>query len=1306
MMNQKLTQLLRGRFGGAANIAGIRYQLLYSVLRAFDLCQADAPDAVVLEGIEDVDLQGLSLGNLYIQVKWSSSKQGLGWLKQKKLLERFVEAYLVDPHAHFLVVTNFGFKGGLATFAQYCNESRVDLPRRLRKDLLQICRSAGLPQEAFGQLLCRISFQQMSKEQVFREARAAIIKCFDVAAGNEELYLMALLSEVADRATRRTFLSKEDLEAMRLRIQDWIGLGPVNPAVQQGLIVPLVFEIEPHPEDYYEGKNARPGHIVAGLDAPRPDWIRQIEDVFSRVRVCVLRTSSGQGKSTLLYRYAYEHYHPDTTFILKTFNDENMLGPFRQFLQGRLTLGLPLLVLIDNLSFSTRYWHRLVGELAGEDVFFLIATREEDWYRYAEGESKFVWETIMPEMSLDEARRIFACFQRQGKIASNVPSAEWAYEQVTERRLLIEFVYLITQGQMLAERLEDQIRAMDRLQEDPAKLQVLRLVSAAQSYGARIRVSDILALVYFQGDPQAALASLEREYILRTDGYYEGLHFIRSEHLVKLLHDPVPLEQTLSQLIPVLDIENLEPLITNAFASPKLDHEELLKALVERARGENVAFINRCLEALFYADETLYFYQHKELFDRAFQLAGPSALFMMSGSTLPAADLDIVGEMAELFGNRTPHILEMRDMAGRFTPRGELGHERLGAGFLQRIEPSLNEENLLADLGQVADLATWYAFYRVDSPSIRQALDGQAWEPKVYTSSRDAAAVFLKALFQLVPARYREFLRADKERLFGYFKVLTETPTIQEEDQDIRIEFIVDESSEVSPHDQALSRLQRLHQFFPVYEHYCSKGLYPATVNMEIPVDDTRKAIPADTLQRSLDAKRNSIYMKIVDNHYAAKLIHDWAEHWNQVRRQALALVEALIRGYQLVYRGREFNTSQLNSLITELDASLRTAPKLPKALEEQFARQQKAMEDWQHPVEAFVRQYSEHDPNDGNAQASRLMRHNLREALKALPDMQSAFESILRAEGQHLELPDHTEQELRAYGFLADLLDFWFKQPRRRITDLRVTVRQWKQSQINAFAQAVRLAMQPLMAQGLEFHFPTAPLIDHPLVGLCLAYEVVDFTRRNEHLALILSQLAEVSSHYDFAYLMPAINGRPVWPKVHRVRQDNIQQLAAGIAQDYTWAILPVDPPRDMFDLLPSLRNELLPEMALVVKYMELRAALLALRNKVLFVKTRLNPTREFEAAPLEKQLCDYKAEEQGLFEQIEQLKTQVRQFTTVDVAADEWSALWTYASSAIAALHNLAAIDAGRLAPQAIGDDAGFDALLARYMNATYFQ
>lgn len=1305
-MNRKLTQLLERRFGGATNIAGIHYQLLYSLLRAFDLYQPGAPEAVVLEGIEDVDLQGLHLRNLYIQVKWSNSKQGLSWLKQKKLLERFVETYLVDSRAHFLLVTNFGFKGSLATFAQYCNGNRADLPGHLRKDLLRICQSAGLPQEAFGQLLRRISFQELSEEQLLRDARAAIIECFDVVAGNEELYLMALFSEVADRAMCRTSLSKKDLKAISLRIREWIGLGPVNPAVQQGLITPLVFEVEAHPEDYYEGKNARPGHIVADLDAPRPDWIRQIEDVFSRVRVCLLRTSSGQGKSTLLYRYAYEHYHSDTTFILKTFNDESMLGPLRQFLQARLTLGLPLLVLIDNLSFSTRYWHRLVGELAGEDVFFLITTREEDWYRYAEGESKFAWETITPEMSPDEARRIFAYFQRQGKIASNVPSAEWAYEQVAERRLLIEFVYLITQGQMLAERLEGQIRAIDRLQEDPAKPQVLRLVSVAQSYGARIGVSDILALVSFQGDPQTALASLEREYILRKDGYYEGLHFIRSEHLVKLLHDPVPLEQTLSQLIPVLDIENLEPLITNAFASPKLDHEELLKALVQRARGENVAFINRCLEALFYADETLYFYQHKELFDRAFQLAGPSALFMMSGSTLPAADLDIVGEIAELLGDRTPHILEMRDMARRFTPRGELGHGRLGARFLGGIEPSLNEEKLLSDLGQLADLATWYAFYRVDSPSIREALDGQAWEPKVYTSSADAAAVFLRVLFQLVPARYREFLRANKERLLGYFKLLTETPTIWEEEQDIRIEFVVDERSEVSPHDQALSRLQRLHQFFPVYEHYCSKGLYPAMVNMEIPVDDTRKAIPADTLGLSLDAKRNSIYMKIVDNHYAAKLIHDWAQRWDQVRRQALALVEGLIRGYQLVYRGRQFNTSQLNPLIAELDASLRTAPKLPKALEEQFARQQKAMEDWQHRIGAFVRQYSEHDPNDGNAQTSRLMRYNLREALKVLPAMQSGFETILRAEGQHLELPGYAEQELRAYEFLADLLDFWFEQPRRRVRDLRAGVSKWKQSQIDAFAQAVRVAMEPLMAQGLMFHYPTGPLIDHLLVSLCLGYEVVDFARQNEQLALILGQLAEVTSRYDFAYLTPMINGRPLWPKVHRVGRDKIQQLVTGMVEDYTWAILPVDPPADMFDLLPSLKNELLPETALVVKYTELRAALLALRNKVLFLKSRLNPIREFEATLLEKQSRDYKAGEERLFEQIEQLKTRVGQFTTVGVAAGEWAALWTYASDAIADLRDLTAIDANWFAPRAIGSDPEFDALLASYMNARYLR
>jgi hypothetical protein len=57
-INQQLEGLLNSRYDGAANIRGIRYQVAYSLLRAFGLYEGESNASIRQEGIEDVDVNG------------------------------------------------------------------------------------------------------------------------------------------------------------------------------------------------------------------------------------------------------------------------------------------------------------------------------------------------------------------------------------------------------------------------------------------------------------------------------------------------------------------------------------------------------------------------------------------------------------------------------------------------------------------------------------------------------------------------------------------------------------------------------------------------------------------------------------------------------------------------------------------------------------------------------------------------------------------------------------------------------------------------------------------------------------------------------------------------------------------------------------------------------------------------------------------------------------------------------------------------------------------------------------------------
>src|SRR5688572_31064055 len=108
--------LFTTRFHGASNIRGIRYQILYSLLRAFELFQQDSQRSWIrFEGIEDLDLRGVRLEDEYVQVK--TSDKPWTWGKLKQPLAGLLAVHRVDPNARFTLAVNFPLRDDVAALA-------------------------------------------------------------------------------------------------------------------------------------------------------------------------------------------------------------------------------------------------------------------------------------------------------------------------------------------------------------------------------------------------------------------------------------------------------------------------------------------------------------------------------------------------------------------------------------------------------------------------------------------------------------------------------------------------------------------------------------------------------------------------------------------------------------------------------------------------------------------------------------------------------------------------------------------------------------------------------------------------------------------------------------------------------------------------------------------------------------------------------------------------------------------------------------------------------------------------------------
>jgi hypothetical protein len=1295
-----LDKLVEARYHGAQNIAGIRFQLLYSLLRAFDLYGDPAASEVQFEGIEDVDLKGLRADDVYIQVKSSKAKQGWGWFNKERILDHFIEAYRVNPNARFAVVTNFAFKGLLLGLERFCNEQVVELPARVRQKVSTIARRNGLDIAEVAPILRRISFRRINEQELLDRTRETLIATFEIDAGNEMLYLSRLFGCVTAWAAGRATIEQGDLEAERVRVQDWISLGPQNPAVRDRLIQQLDFAREQNPEDYYEGKRARPGHVLASLDAPRPKWQEEIDNRLKQPNVCVIKASSGQGKSTLVYRYAFDHFIPDAVYQLRACSREEHVGPIVDYLRNRLRLGLPLLVLVDNLSYSTRLWHQIAAELAGNNVRFLITTREEDWYRYGLGISGFVWSIVEPNLNLGEAKAIFHYFQREGRIAPNVPSAEWAYEQVADKKLLMEFVYLITHGQMLAERIEEQIRTIEQQGEDPAKLDVLRLVATAQVYGARVGIKSLLEGVTFRQDPNSTLKALEREYIECQDGQCEGLHFVRSNHLVNELHTVLPLEHTVKRLLELLDHTNMAALVSSAFSDQSIRHDDLLTTLVARCRRASLTLVNAVVEGLFVASETLYFRAHEHLFDAAVEEAGPSSLMTLTSSTLPTGDLNILEDLAGLFPDR-PGIRFLNELVPQFQSRQAVGVYRVAHAFLESLLSTI-PFNGSVSLADVATFSTWCQFFDVPASRLDEFFASKQWQSTFYQSDGEAASAFLYALFHRLPERHRRFVQDNKERLFSLFELRFNTLTVKEWNGDLAIEFVVEEGDAgLEPHEQAISRLRQLHQWFPQYDHYRSEGLYPSTGGQRPELDESRKTVDREGLEVHLHAARNAIYTQLVEEHYSPQLAFDWARHWDSLRRRALEFGRALVSEYEDVYRGRQLDIRDLISVGSDLELLCRQAPGLPARLRSQFRMQQKTIQGWTSSMLAFLQQFFQHDPGDSQDRQSYLMRYNLKDAVKKLPAMHQAFADIFLAEPDHFDMTELDEHESATYAYLRDILDYWFNGPRGRVRKLRTAVRRWHEAQRHTFATRVRDRLTPLAEAGMEFMYPVAPLVEHPLTGLCLGYEVLDFERQEEQVGSIAITVARLDINYDFLYLIPTVLQHQFGALITRVRRDTLQHLAGG--EQVERGIYPVVPPEGLYTVLPNLNPRPLPDVALVLEMADVRAYLVMERNKLYFAQSRLNGALEPERALLRRYERGAKTRLRELLETFDHLYAKAQAYRANEGASAEWLALWERTATLI---HSLAELDdlSTDYTPQPATQSAALESLLAKYMNRRY--
>lgn len=369
--------------------------------------------------------------------------------------------------------------------------------------------------------------------------------------------------------------------------------------------------------DFYQGIAATYSHILAGIDIVRPDKLALIDQRFRESNTVFVHGASGEGKSTIAYRYLHDYCEENATFVLIVPADLAVIFEIVNTLEAIAARTMfPVTIYIDAAPGNTD-WITVLKELGTKkNLNFLITIREEDW-NSIQIDDKFTYAEVELALEKVEAERIYKSLN-EFDIDLRFTDFQDAWDIFGESGPLLEFVYLITQGESLPAKLKSQV---NRIVTDSSvlgkdKIRLLRFVVLADCFHARVRYQDIAH--YLNLDNIFQLTELlEKEYLLKlSDGklFITGLHPVRSHLLREFLFDHEIHDESefVLESLHFLDPSTIFSFLRHAFRYADLNPRRLLIKL-HGIKINTWIFYNAVLKSLVWKGVSDFVNQNREV---------------------------------------------------------------------------------------------------------------------------------------------------------------------------------------------------------------------------------------------------------------------------------------------------------------------------------------------------------------------------------------------------------------------------------------------------------------------------------------------------------------------------------------------------------------------------------------------------------------------------------------------------------------------------------------------------------------------
>lgn len=331
-------------------------------------------------------------------------------------------------------------------------------------------------------------------------------------------------------------------------------------------------------KEYSQGIAAHPSHIRNNLDFKRNYWMEEIQSVIDTKGVAIVKGVSGQGKSTLCYRYLMDTYPEGCVFCVRTLANEGQAQNLVSALDGLGKHNESLIIYIDVQPGET-LWAFLLQELQvrGLSIPVLISIRDEDYNQTSISGKQIKYGIVELTLTKEEAKQIYNTYT-ETKPHDEHRTFEEAWEIFGGQGPLIEFTYFITHNQVLAQRLHEQLDALLQQRISDEWLELLQIVCYVGRLGCSINITDVKNEIHCS-NIYAAIRRLQDEYLIKVvdENTIEALHPVRAKIIFDVLCNLIytSSKEIVFKALPCIESKNIRVVLLNYFSNNQYDIKDI-----------------------------------------------------------------------------------------------------------------------------------------------------------------------------------------------------------------------------------------------------------------------------------------------------------------------------------------------------------------------------------------------------------------------------------------------------------------------------------------------------------------------------------------------------------------------------------------------------------------------------------------------------------------------------------------------------------------------------------------------------------